>query len=169
MRRIMFLNQAPKNPGYEVAEIEALLNSYASAGTRIEIAFPDEYEGSDVRERMSDQSAMNGLHHMMETPSIVRKIFWAAQNGYDAVIGSNTFDPGMDGGRLAVDIPVIGPFRTSLHAACVLADRVGILVRGRLIAIAPPAELAACGSPAPPSVLAVALLAGPRGGERGPK
>src|SRR5437868_11167321 len=74
------------------------------------------------------QSALNGLHHMMETPAIVRKIFWAAENGYDAVISSNTFDPGVDGGRLAVNIPVIGLCRASLHAALTLADRVGITV-----------------------------------------
>jgi Asp/Glu/hydantoin racemase len=44
------------------------------------------------------------------------------------VISSNTFDPGVDGGRLAVGIPVIGPLRTSMHAALTLADRVGITV-----------------------------------------
>src|SRR5947208_15203221 len=65
---------------------------------------------------------------MMETPAIVRKIFWASQNGYDAVISSNTFDPGVDGGRLAVGIPVIGLLRASMHAAITLADRVGITV-----------------------------------------
>jgi Asp/Glu/hydantoin racemase len=65
---------------------------------------------------------------MMEAPSIIRKIFWAAQNGYDAVISSNTFDPGVDGGRMAVDIPVIGLLRTSIHAALTLADKVGITV-----------------------------------------
>jgi Asp/Glu/hydantoin racemase len=65
---------------------------------------------------------------MMETPAIVRKIFWAAENGYDAVISSNTFDPGVDGGRLAVNIPVIGLCRASMHAALTLADRVGITV-----------------------------------------
>jgi Asp/Glu/hydantoin racemase len=65
---------------------------------------------------------------MMETPSIVRKIFWAAENGYDAVISSNTFDPGVDGGRLAVEIPVIGLLRASMHAALTLSDRVGITV-----------------------------------------
>jgi Asp/Glu/hydantoin racemase len=58
----------------------------------------------------------------------VRKIFWAAQNGYDAVISSNTFEPGADGGRLAVDIPVIGLMRAAMHAATTLADRVGITV-----------------------------------------
>ncbi len=65
---------------------------------------------------------------MMETPAIVRKIFWAAQNGYDAVISSNTFDPGRRWRRLAVNIPVIGLLRTSMHAALTLADRVGITV-----------------------------------------
>ena len=127
--RILFLNQAPqKSAHYDPAKIETKLNSYASPGTKIEVGFPDDYEGSQLFEAIGSQSALNGLHHMMETPAIVRKIFWAAQNGYDAVIQSNTFDPGVDGGRLAVDIPVIGLLRTSMHAALTLADRVGITV-----------------------------------------
>src|SRR6266567_6575693 len=129
--RILVIDQAPrseKSQPYDVAAIEKLLNSYASPGTKVEIGFPDDYEGSKVFEAIGAQSALNGLHHMMETPAIVRKIFWAAQNGYDAVISSNTFDPGVDGGRLAVDIPVIGLMRTSVHAALTLADRVGITV-----------------------------------------
>ena len=127
--RILFLNQAPQRSAhYDPAKIEAQLNSYASPGTKVEIGFPDDYEGSRVFEAIGSQSALNGLHHMMETPAIIRKIFWAAENGYDAVIQSNTFDPGVDGGRLAVDIPVIGLLRTSMHAALTLADRVGITV-----------------------------------------
>src|SRR5437016_12244385 len=127
--RICFLNQAPKkSAAYEAARIEAKLNSYASPGTKVEIVFPDDYEGSQLYDTIGSQSVLNGLHHMMETPSIVRKIFWAAENGYDAVISSNTFDPGVDGGRLAVNIPVIGLHRTAMHAALTLADRVGITV-----------------------------------------
>jgi Asp/Glu/hydantoin racemase len=127
--RILFLNQAPqKSAHYDPSTIEAKLNSYASPGTKVEIGFPDDYEGSQVFEAIGSQSALNGLHHMMETPAIIRKIFWAAQNGYDAVIQSNTFDPGVDGGRLAVEIPVVGLLRTSMHAALTLADRVGITV-----------------------------------------
>jgi Asp/Glu/hydantoin racemase len=127
--RICFLNQAPKkSAAYEAARIEAQLNSYASPGTKVEIVFPDDYEGSQLYDTIGSQSVLNGLHHMMETPAIVRKIFWAAENGYDAVISSNTFDPGVDGGRLAVNIPVIGLLRTSMHAALTLADRVGITV-----------------------------------------
>jgi Asp/Glu/hydantoin racemase len=129
--RILVIDQAPRTQGsqpYDVAAIERLLNSYASPGTQVEIGFPDNFAGSNVFLKIGAQSALNGLHHMMETPAIVRKIFWAAQNGYDAVISSNTFEPGVDGGRLAVDIPVIGLMRTALHAAAMLADRIGITV-----------------------------------------
>jgi Asp/Glu/hydantoin racemase len=130
--RILMLNQAPKTasrgPAYEVEAIEKLVNSYASPGTKIDIGFPDNFEGAEVFHALGAQSGLNGLHHMMEAPAIIRKIVWAAENGYDAVISSNTFDPGVDGGRLAVDIPMIGPLRTSMHAALTLADRVGITV-----------------------------------------
>jgi Asp/Glu/hydantoin racemase len=130
--RILFVDQQPRTEKsvqpYDIAKIEALLNSYASPGTKVEIGFPDDYAGSQLMNTIGAQSKLNGLHHMMETPSIVRKIFWAAENGYDAVISSNTFDPGVDGGRLAVDIPVIGLHRTAMHAALTLADRVGITV-----------------------------------------
>jgi len=130
--RILFVDQQPRTERsvqpYDIGKIEALLNSYASPGTRVEIGFPDDYAGSQLMNTIGVQSKLNGLHHMMETPSIVRKIFWAAENGYDAVISSNTFDPGVDGGRLAVNIPVIGLHRTAMHAALTLADRVGITV-----------------------------------------
>ena len=129
--KILFISQSPRDPKhapFKVEKIEELLNSYASPGTRIEYGFPDDYEGSQVYNSLGSQSGLNGLHHMMETPAIVRKIFWAASHGYDAVISSNTFDPGIDGGRLAVEIPVIGLLRTTIHAALTLADRVGVTV-----------------------------------------
>lgn len=130
--KIMFLNQAPrkgeKGPAYDVEGVTKLLNTYASPGTSVEIGFPDDYEGSQLFHSIGRQSQLNGLHHMMETPALVRKIFWAAENGYDAVISSNTFDPGVDGGRLAVDIPVIGLLRATMHAALTLADKVGVTV-----------------------------------------
>lgn len=130
--RILVIDQAPrsetKKPPYQVDAIEKQLNSYASAGTTVEIGFPDDFQGARMMEVLGAQSGLNGLHHMMEAPAIVRKIFWAEQNGYDAVISSNTFDPGVDGGRLAVGIPVIGLCRTAMHAALTLSDRVGITV-----------------------------------------
>jgi allantoin racemase len=126
--RILFLNKAPKNAAkYNVESIEKLLNSYASPGTKIEIGFPDNFAGSQVEDALGNQSMLNGLDHMMDVPSLIRKIIWAEANGYDAVIQS-TFDPGVDGGRLVVKIPVIGPMRTTIHAAATLADKIGITV-----------------------------------------
>src|SRR5438552_10558505 len=130
--RILVVDQQPRTEKsvqpYDVAAIEKLLNSYASPGTKVEIGFPDDFPGSRVMLAIGAQSKLNGLHHMMETPAIVRTIFCAAETGYDAVTSSNTFDPGVDGGRLAVDIPVIGLLRASMHAALTLSDRVGITV-----------------------------------------
>jgi len=130
--RILMLNQAPmtekRHPAYDVEAVETLVNSYASPGTKIDIGFPDDFEGSEIFHSLGAESKLNGLHHMVEAPAIIRKIVWAEENGYDAVISSNTFDPGVDGGRLAVGIPVIGPLRTSMHAALTLADRVGVTV-----------------------------------------
>src|SRR5438067_6909603 len=100
--RILFVDQQPRTDKsvqpYDVAAIETLLNSYASVGTQVEIGFPDDFPGSQLMLTIGAQSKLNGLHHMMETPAIVRKIFGAAENGYDAVISSNTFDPGLNRG-----------------------------------------------------------------------
>ena len=64
--RICFLNQAPKkSAAYEAARIEAQLNSYASPGTKVEIVFPDDYEGSQLYDTIGSQSILNGLHHML--------------------------------------------------------------------------------------------------------
>ena len=127
--RILFLNKMPKKTAvFDDDKVGKLLNSYASPGTKIEVGFPDDFPGSQVHTAIGGQSMLNGLDHMMELPALIRKIVWAADNGYDAVIQSNTFDPGVDGGRLVVDIPVLGPLRTTLHSASILCDRIGIMV-----------------------------------------
>lgn len=128
--RILFLDHAPRKQSadrlYDPTPIERLLNSYASPGTKIELGYPDNFDGSKVGLLLGEQDKLNGLDHLMAAPVLIRKIFWAQQNGYDAVIQSNTFDPGVEGGRLAVTIPVIGPFRTAMHTALMLCDRIGV-------------------------------------------
>jgi Asp/Glu/hydantoin racemase len=130
--KIMVINQAPltakSKPNYDIDAITKQLNSYASVGTTIELGFPDNFAGASLKDAIGSQDALNGLHHILEAPSIIAKIFWAAENSYDAVVSSNTFDPGVDGARLAVNIPVIGPLRATMHVALMLADRVGITV-----------------------------------------
>ena len=50
--RILFVDQQPRTEKsvqpYDIAQIEALLNSYASPGTKVEIVFPDDYEGAQL-------------------------------------------------------------------------------------------------------------------------
>jgi len=127
--KIMSLGKMPRKvTAGEIAELEKPWNRYASPGTRVEVAFPDDFEGSQVWGVLAQQKIQNGLDHIMEAPSLIRKIVWAAENGYDAVVQSNTFDPGIDGARLSVSIPVIGPFRTTIHIVANLVDRIGIVV-----------------------------------------
>ena len=128
--RIMFLSQSPEDPDDrdENARVQELLRSYASPGTTIDLRFPDDFPGAQVMVAMGARMQLTGLHHAMETPALVQKAVWAEQNGYDAVIQSNTFDPGVEASRLAVRIPVVGILRTNIHVATMIADRVGITV-----------------------------------------
>lgn len=128
--RIMFLSQSPERASDRQgqADVKALLQSYASPGTEIDLCYPNDFSGASVFEEMGAQSILTGLHHAMATPALIQKAVWAEQNGYDAVIQSNTFDPGVEPSRLAVRIPVIGLFRTTLHAATTLADRLALTV-----------------------------------------
>ena len=52
----------------------------------------------------------------------------AERQGYDAVVPLGMLDLGVDGGRSAVDIPVIGPCEASLYVASLLGDRIGGIV-----------------------------------------
>ena len=123
--RIMFLNQGARNPnsGDEYHErVEQLLHSYASPGTQVDLCYPDD----DYDRAQGDGSSPLGK--ALTTPSLIRKTRWAEQNGYDAVIQSNNFDPAVEASRHAVRIPVLGLCRTTMLVAANLADRIGVTV-----------------------------------------
>ena len=132
--RIAFITQSAEVPESLAAVLQAdsvqsLLAGYASPDTTIDVIRPDEAKlGGDLLETLGKQNMLNGLHHVMETPPIIHKTLWAEQAGYDAVVQSNTFDPGVEGARLAVRIPVIGLLRTAFHVALTTAHRVGVIV-----------------------------------------
>ncbi|HVA25002.1 MAG TPA: aspartate/glutamate racemase family protein [Chloroflexota bacterium] len=52
----------------------------------------------------------------------------AERQGYDAVVPLGFLDLGVDGGKSAVDIPVVGPCEAALHVAAVVGDRFGAVV-----------------------------------------
>jgi len=61
-------------------------------------------------------------------PAFIESFKRAAKEGYDAVVPLGTLDLGVDGGKSAVDIPVIGPTEAALHIASLLGDRFGLIV-----------------------------------------
>ena len=127
--RIMFLNHQSKregSPEYE-ARIAALVSSYASPGTTVEVHYPDDLGGTEVVSHLRKSQALAGLHHALETPALVKKIIEAERLGYDAVVQSNTFDPGVEVARCAVRIPVVGVLRASCHFAATLCDRFALI------------------------------------------
>jgi len=125
----MFLNHSAQRHSAQLeAHIKKLLTSYAAPGTEFELAYPEDLGGGEVLSLLEERKALSGLHHILETPALVKKAIEAERNGFDAVIQSNTFDPGVEASRLAVRIPVIGLLRASLHFAATLCDRFGLIV-----------------------------------------
>jgi len=128
--RIFWTSPNPEDPkrSSQPTHVQEMLRGYASPGTEIDFGAPDDYPGARVIIKIRDQGALPGLHHVISTTSFIRKIVWAQEQGYDAVIQSNTFDPGVEAARLAVSIPVIGVMRTALHHATILANRIALAV-----------------------------------------
>src|SRR4030095_3848957 len=108
--------------------IRQLLKGYASPDTTFELAYPEDLGGGGVLSVLEQRKALSGLHHIVETPALVKKAIEAERQGFDAVIQSNTFDPGVEASRLAVRIPVIGLLRASLHFAASICDHIGLIV-----------------------------------------
>lgn len=127
--RFMFLNHShQRHPPQLEEHILRLLKSYASPETSFELAYPEDLGGSEVLRLLEQRKALSGLHHILETPALVKKAIEAERRGFDAVIQSNTFDPGVEASRLAVRIPVVGLLRSALHFAATLCDKFGLIV-----------------------------------------
>lgn len=124
--KILMLGHRPGM--YNPERLQGLVKQYASPGTEIDQMAPDDFLGGHVLRVLTEQKLLNGLHHAVTVPSLVQKAVWAEENGYDAVIQGDGFDPGVEVSRLAVRIPVIGLVRTNLHIAATLATRIGITV-----------------------------------------
>ena len=128
--RIMFLSHLPENPKAKerYAKVQAQLNDYASPGTEVELCFPDDYPGAKLSLDLTARNEVPGIYHILQTPAIIRKVVWAEKNGYNAVVQSNTFDPGVEAARHTVRIPVVGVLRATLHVATILANSIVIIV-----------------------------------------
>jgi allantoin racemase len=61
-------------------------------------------------------------------PAFIDTFKRAEKEGYNAVVPLGTLDLGVDGGKSAVDIPVVGPTEACLHLASLIGDRFGVMV-----------------------------------------
>jgi allantoin racemase len=80
-----------------------------------------EIEGSVYKKGLTQ------YHRAVIAPLVARAALSAQQAGFGAVVPYGTLDLGIDESRHVVDIPVMGPGRTSTHIALTLASRVSVL------------------------------------------
>ncbi len=64
----------------------------------------------------------------LAVPPFVEAFLEAQKQGYHAVVPLGTLDLGVDAGRSAVDIPVVGPSESMLHIASMLGRRFGVMM-----------------------------------------
>ena len=72
-------------------------------------------------------SVESAYDKMLATPDTVKKIIAAEEEGVDAVVLDCMEDPGLDAGREAVSIPVLGPCQTTMNLACMLGQKFSML------------------------------------------
>ena len=72
--------------------------------------------------------AVCGFSHHILAPAIIKKALEAQEDGFDAVVNVNTYDPGVEAARFVLRIPILGVGKASCHWARILADRIGIIV-----------------------------------------
>ncbi len=63
----------------------------------------------------------------LSAPGAIERVREAEQAGFDAAIVGCYGDPGVDGARELVRIPVVGPGEASMFIACMLGHRYGIV------------------------------------------
>lgn len=60
--------------------------------------------------------------------AVSEKVVELADAGFDAIMGSAFLDNGLDAARELVDVPVVGPAKTTLYLAATLADHFAIVM-----------------------------------------
>jgi len=106
-------------PPEEQARREAVALSHATAGIDIGI----------IRVSATPYVKNLGATEMaLAAPAFIDAYRQAQNEGYDAVVPLGFLDIGINGGRSAVDIPIVGACQSALHVGLQLGDRLGMVV-----------------------------------------
>jgi len=119
--RIVYVLPGPKD-GWEDGDVEMarrgeLLQSFAAPGTQVDIV--DVPEGPDSIESMYEE--------YLSIPATIDRMVELEAEGYAAAISGCFGDPGIDGMREMLSIPVVGPGEASIHVAAMLGHQFSVL------------------------------------------
>ncbi len=70
----------------------------------------------------------SSLEFYLSEAAVARKVVEVAGMGYDAVVGTAFLDNGLDAARELVDIPVVGPAKTTLYMAATLSNTFAVIM-----------------------------------------
>ena len=118
--RILYLVPGPLSRSRGVEELErrrSHLQEWAAPGVEVGIA-----ENPD-----GPPSIESAYEEYVSVPGSFAVATKAQEEGYDALILGCFGDPGLDGFRELLDVPMVGPFEASVHAACQLGHRFGVV------------------------------------------
>lgn len=118
--RILYLVPGPLSRARGLEELErrrSLLQEWAFAGTGIGIAENPDGPGS----------IESAYEEYVSVPGSMRLAAAAEPEGYDAIILGCFGDPGLDGFREILSIPIVGPCEASMHLAAQLGHAFGIV------------------------------------------
>ena len=118
--RILYLVPGPLSRSRGAEELErrrSHLQEWAAPGVAVGIA-----ENPD-----GPPSIESAFEEYVSVPGSFAVATKAQDEGYDALILGCFGDPGLDGFREIVDVPVIGPCESSMHVAATLGHRFGMV------------------------------------------
>ena len=118
--RILYLVPGPLSRARGQAELDRrrdLLQSWAAPGVAVGIAENPSGPGS----------IESGWEEYISVPGSFEVAAAAEADGYDAMILGCFGDPGLDGFREILSVPMVGPCEAAMHVACMLGHRFGIV------------------------------------------
>lgn len=117
--RILYLVPGPLSRGRGVEELErrrGILQSWA--GPDVEVGIAESPEGP--------ASIESAYEEYLSIPGAL-EVAASLESSYDAMILGCFGDPGLDGFREILSVPIVGPCEASMHVAATLGHRFGIV------------------------------------------
>jgi allantoin racemase len=118
--RILYLVPGPLSRSRGLDELDrrrSHLQEWAAPGVEVGIA----------ENPHGPASIESGYEEYMCVPGSFEVAAKAQDEGYDALVLGCFGDPGLDGFREILSVPIVGPCEAAMHAACQLGHRFGIV------------------------------------------